>query len=429
MPQMASGGIVAFAGDDESLVKDPLALTELFKQRVPDRMPDRPPLTAEEVRAALAAQDSGSGGMAQRLASGVYETAAAIPRKIVEAEDAAIAAVKGLPSALAKRPSQVGGMNVRYATEPAAKKAAATSAAAPPPAPAAPGKKEKVTLDASSEVSSRRPGLAGAAAAFKLPTFNTQEQSVTDIGKELEPFMAQRRKENAELLKPEQTAVDALLKSIEDRKKGDVREQLLGISAAFLSSKSPSFANAAGEALNRYSVTTKEQKAENARAVKEATAAQIALGRSRIALDKGDEATAAKYKEIAAGRADRAMGHQLSGLGLVIQKQQADNQAAHYAAMGDDARSRLKLVQDAASDDKEAGKQFAKAFSDVESGLKNDATYLTATPEMKRHMLNLEVYNRIATNPFLAKYAAGIGASAAPTGKVLSLMGDEEENG
>jgi hypothetical protein len=238
--------------------------------------------------------------------------------------------------------------------------------------------------------------------------------------------MAQRRKENAELLKPEQTAVNALLQSIEDRKKGDVKEQLLGISAAFLSSKSPYFAPAVGDAIKAYSGATGKQKADNAKAVKEATDAQIALGRYRVALDKNDEATAAKYKEIATNKANKAMEHQLTGLGLGIESRKADNQAAHYAAMGDIARSRLKIVQDAANQDKEAGKQYEKALADTHAALKDDPTYATATPEMKQHMLNLRLYNQIVNNPFLARYAAGIGSAAGRTGTVHDFSGETE---
>jgi len=408
MPQMAGGGIVAFA--DEGLVKDPLALTKLFKQRVPDRMPDRPPLTAEEVRAALAAQDSGSGGMAQRLGRGVYDTVADIP-----------SALAGISSALANRPSQVGGMNIRYAPEPAAKKVAA-NAPAPAPAPAAPDK--KATVDASSSESSRLPGLAGAASAFKLPTFDTKEQSVTDIGKELEPFMAQRRKENAELLKPEQTAVNALLQSIEDRKKGDVKEQLLGISAAFLSSKSPYFAPAVGDAIKAYSGATGKQKADNAKAVKEATDAQIALGRYRVALDKNDEATAAKYKEIATNKANKAMEHQLTGLGLGIQSRQADNQAAHYAAINADSKARLKMLQDASTRDIKVGQAYTTLQNQVQNDLKTNTAYtMEQDPLKKQAMFDDLLRSRMAGHPLLGPYAGGVGLSASAGGdKVFSLV-------
>jgi hypothetical protein len=402
MPQMADGGIVAFAGGD-AVKEEPLTVGELLARNIRGVGADAVEGInvmgsdiSEGVRRILGATKSGiSSILPSRQQYGARE-AAWLARQPQFSEEALrnYPIPKGGPRGSAGSPMSDEVIEAARAAQ-AEQPAAADERAAPAP---------------------RASGLGAAASALKLPDFG-KPQSVSDIEKEMEPFLARRRAENAELLKPEQAAVDALHASIAESKKGDVKQQLLGIAAGLLGG-SPHFAANAGKALENYMNISKEQKKFNADAVKEATAAQTALARYKVALDKGDEATAAKYKEIADSKADRAIGHQLQVIQLGIAAKQADTQAAHYANIGYDSRKRLNILKNAAAQDIKVGQEYTKVQKQVDDMLAKDNNYMLASPEEKEVMRRNALIEKTREHPMLGKISGGIGFSSGETGNI-----------
>ena len=437
MPQMAGGGIVAFAGGRLVEDEDPLFLTELLKTgRIPEKTAANLNKYLEKKKEEAAPRAPEANTVGSLLGRGISNIGADISSA---AETGAEAVKRGVSSILPSR-QQYGAREAAWlasqpqfseealrnypipkggprgsAGSPMADEATEAARAAQAEQPAAAAERTAPAPRAS--------GLAGAASAFKLPDFD-RPQSISDIENEMAPFMAKRRAENAELLKPEQAAVDALHASIAESKKGDVKQQLLGIAAGFLSSKSPYFAQGAGDALTNYMNISKEQKKFNADAVKEATAAQTALARYKVALDKGDEATAAKFKEIADNKADKAIGYQLQGLQLAIAAKQADTQAAYYVATTDIARQRLKILQDGVDRDVKIGQENTKLQKQVMDELNKPGSPYTMEqdPIKKQIMFNDLLRSRMAANSLLSPYAGNVGLSnTAGTDNILKL--------
>jgi hypothetical protein len=432
MQNMASGGIVAFNGEKDSNVdEDPMYLANLFKS---GKIPDATAASLnkylekkkkEEVPSAL--ENPTIGGVISRGISGIGSDIGAGVSSAWDATKRGISSL--LPSQRQYAPREAAWLAAQQQPSaeslrnyPVPQGGPRGSAGSPMQDVAA--EAAKADTAAGTSPGARPSGLGAATSALKLPDFgSTTPQSISDIAKEAEPFLARRRAENAELLKPEQAAVDALHASIAESKKGDVKQQLLGIAAGFLSSKSPYFAASAGDALTNYMGVSKEQKKFNADAVKEATAAQTALARYKVALDKGDEATAAKYKELADSKADRAIGHQLQGIQLGIAAKQADTQAAHYANIGADSRARLKLAQDAGSHDIKVGQEYTKIQKQVDDMLAKDQNYMFASPEEKEVMRNAALQEKAKNHPLLSKLSGNIGFASGPTGNVFDRTG------
>lgn len=89
------------------------------------------------------------------------------------------------------------------------------------------------------------------------------------------------------------------------------------------------------------------------------------------------------------------------------------------------ALARNAMLKEAQGDTAKVRSEYGKLQAKVMDNLTKDANYQTAQPAQQQLMYTTALRNALATNPFLASYASGIGFSSAPTGgKVYDLTED-----
>lgn len=84
-------------------------------------------------------------------------------------------------------------------------------------------------------------------------------------------------------------------------------------------------------------------------------------------------------------------------------------------------------LNQAAQQDTKTRAEFLKVQQLVEQSLSKNPDYQLANDTTKQLMKDKALRDELARNPWLAPYAAGVGFTGAPTGKVYDLTGDEGE--